>query len=75
MQLLDRDIAPARRDAATMLAATLRQRTEAGAATAAASSAGALRTRPESRQPVQFTERDDEALRRADDGRLAWSLR
>ncbi len=141
MQPLDRDIAQMRRDAATMMASTLRQRAEngeqqtrlraarkadqgirrrgslggppeggsgrqgrltfvradgatarvggedaraitdalwelgllAGAATAAASIVGALKTRPELRRPVQFTEREGDALRRASHGRLVWS--
>jgi hypothetical protein len=46
----------------------------AGAATAAASLVGAIKTRPELWKPVQFTEREGEALGRASDGRVTWSL-
>lgn len=45
-----------------------------GAATAAASLVHAIRTSPYLRKPVQFTEREGEALRRASDGRVSWSL-
>ena len=45
----------------------------AGAATAAASIVGAIKTRPELRRPVHFTEREGEALRCASDGRVIWS--
>jgi hypothetical protein len=46
----------------------------AAAATAAASIVGPTKTRPELREPVQFTEREGEALGRASDGRVSWSL-
>lgn len=46
----------------------------AGAATAATSIVDAIRTNPYLRMPVQFTEREGEALRRASDGRVTWSL-
>jgi hypothetical protein len=46
----------------------------AGAATAAASIVDAISTRPEPRQPLQFTERESKALRCASDGRVNWSL-
>jgi hypothetical protein len=45
----------------------------AGAATAAASIVGAIKTRPELRRPVHFTEREGEALRCASGGRVVWS--
>jgi hypothetical protein len=45
----------------------------AGAATAAASIAAAMKTNPYLQQPVRFTEREDEALRRASDGCVSWS--
>jgi hypothetical protein len=44
-----------------------------GAATAATSIADAIGTRAYLRRPVQFTEREGEALRRASDGRVTWS--
>jgi hypothetical protein len=142
MQPFDRDNAQARREAATMVAATLRQRAEsgeqrtrmralpeadegvrrraclggrpegprsapepltfvraggatarvggrdaraisdalwdlgllAGAATAVATIADAMKTRPALRRPVQLTEREDEALLCAGDSRVTWSL-
>ncbi|HZQ81421.1 MAG TPA: hypothetical protein VFB25_05560 [Gaiellaceae bacterium] len=45
----------------------------AGAATAAASMAGAINAPPSLRKPVQFTERESEAVRRASDGHATWS--
>jgi hypothetical protein len=45
----------------------------AGAATAAASIAAAIKTSPYLREPVRFTEREGEALRRASDGCVRWS--
>jgi hypothetical protein len=45
----------------------------AGAATAATSIVDAIRTTAYVRKPVQFTEREGEALRRASDGRITWS--
>jgi len=44
-----------------------------GAATAATSIAAAIKTRAVVRKPVQFTEREGDALRRASTGRVTWS--
>jgi hypothetical protein len=46
----------------------------AGAATAAASIVHAINTTPYLRKRVQFTEREGDALRRATDGCVTWSL-
>jgi hypothetical protein len=45
----------------------------AGAATAATSIVHAIKTRSYLRRPVQFTEREGDALRCASDGHVTWS--
>jgi hypothetical protein len=45
----------------------------AGAATAAASIVATIKTNPYLRKPVRFSEREDEALRRASGGCVRWS--
>jgi hypothetical protein len=61
------------RDARVIAAALWELGVLAGAATAATSIVEAIRASPYLRKPVQFTEREGEAVRRASDGRVTWS--